>query len=312
MKNYNTFLNEYREPTLFPGIRVKEYETSIKYFIEEHKHEEILDTEEDFDIDEILSKYDFDTVAKDVYENDGNSDIFIEYLEAEEFDIEIIKEFIDVHKQDYDKEDLEELFENEYVNGDDLFSLMDEPRDFEEWYVESKYIDWTIFYENMYYNILVGIIEDSKKTGEVPIFRSILINKDDDKHKEYSGVGVYWSYAFEGAEPHGASGKNNEHEIILKGLVDFRNIDWYATFFKSVYNLSDEQEIETKEYATVKLIGYVLVDAMEKYIDIKDKHDKEFLMKQTKKKNHEIISDFKEKAKEKYDIDLDEYVDILV
>jgi len=71
-----------------------------------------------------------------------------------------------------------------------------------------------------------------------------------------SGVGVYWSYAEDGAEAH--SGQSYYNEIILTCSVEPEDIEWENTLHKSLYDLSDEKEIELKPNTTIDLHSFEL------------------------------------------------------
>lgn len=316
MKNFNNFLIEYKDLTLFPEIRVNEYETSIKYFIEEHKSKEIVDNDSDFQTtQEVLDYFTFEKTCEIAHIREN--DIQYEIPQDVSIEIEIIEDYIksegeeNLNFDDSDFKDLEDLLTQDYIDIYDFNDVLVSEYEFVDWYMESKYVDFSLFFDSFYYNELTQIISESEN-NQIPIYRSLYIYKDDDLHKKHSGVGVYWTYNKNNAEAYSGTKTKSKHEIILKAEVDIRNIDWEQTFFKSVYNLSDEEEIETRDYATVKMTGYVLVDAIDDYISINTYRYREDIKKISDKEDYDIRSDFEKETKGKYNIDLDVYIDILV
>lgn len=68
--------------------------------------------------------------------------------------------------------------------------------------------------------------------------------------EQFSGVGYYWSFDEDGAVPHsGGAGTT----YIIHGKVRFQDINWGNTFYKSIYNLREEKEIEVSPSAIIKI-----------------------------------------------------------
>lgn len=106
-----------------------------------------------------------------------------------------------------------------------------------------------------------AVYSNMDKDNKMTIYRAICLPYSlkglEAAMYDQKGVGVYWSYTNSGAVAHNGSDRNG-FELILKGEVDVRNINWESTIYKSVYDLADEREIEVKQDVTVNVIGYTL------------------------------------------------------
>jgi hypothetical protein len=101
---------------------------------------------------------------------------------------------------------------------------------------------------------LYDALDDADEEG-LSIYRAISIKGDhvfQDLVKQFTGVGYYWSFADDGAVPH-SGGSGNTY--IISGKVRLQDIDWEATYYKSIYSLREEKEIEVKAGAIIKVEG---------------------------------------------------------
>jgi len=295
------FLNEYRDQILFPELR-NEYEDSMKYFIEEHKSKIEIISKNGDEISNILNTYTFENVCRDAFDNDSEYSEFEYIMIEKDILFKFINEFnvkIDNYFQDY-------LDNTQQFFTEEIFNYIDSD-DFINWYVKIDEFDWSEVYDDEYYNNLVNIIDE-----EIFIYRALYINKDDDEHKKFDGVGEFWSYTESGAYPHGSSFDSRTSQlVILKAIINIKNIEWDNTFFKSVYILKDEEEIQTKRNITVKLIGYELVDANSKYRELKTKKDFNYLKTLRLFKSDEDIKNYiKKNANNLYNITLKKPINI--
>jgi len=105
------------------------------------------------------------------------------------------------------------------------------------------------------------IKENEDEIGLINIYRAISYESSGIKDEyenaiKYGGVGVYWTWDINSAEPHSSSYYNT---WILHAKVKPEDIDYVNTIYKSVYSLRDEREIELNGDAEV------LVYAISKY-----------------------------------------------
>lgn len=107
------------------------------------------------------------------------------------------------------------------------------------------------------YDKLVKVITDAIARGEntLPVYRAVELPKSLEVLKgfikQYKGVGAYWSHNYDLAKTYW--NRIEGHTIVLCARVDVRNVNWSETFFKSLYYLSNEEEIEIRTHATVAL-----------------------------------------------------------
>jgi hypothetical protein len=119
-----------------------------------------------------------------------------------------------------------------------------------------------IFYNKLEeYDVLGTLINEQDENGLIPIYRAVSYDKGGfvdayTNFKQFNGVGLFWSYEEEGAEPHSGS---REDCYILYGKVKPEDINWNATVYKSAWNLNYEKEIEVEHSAPVliyKIVKY--------------------------------------------------------
>jgi hypothetical protein len=96
------------------------------------------------------------------------------------------------------------------------------------------------------YNVLYSLQNNLTDDGLVPIYRAISYEKNnmDDVYvniMNYKNVGIYWSFEYRGAEPHGGGGGQT---LVLCAYVKPEYINWVSTIYKSAWNLNTEKEIE--------------------------------------------------------------------
>jgi hypothetical protein len=313
MKNINSFLFEYKQQVLWDELRPDIEVNSIKSFIDKFKvSKEIISNHNKFKtVNDVLNYYnrdEIDKIARDIVEQEHERtyNIYLMY----EFDIEIIKEYIDTNKINLD----EELTENSYI-GDELADLFDFDF-FVEWYIESKYFDWEDIIDTEYYDDLIYIIENNVVDNKLPIYRVMTIDKDTEhiNKLDYNGIGLFWTYNENDAEAYCGEFCSKKHSILLKGLVDIRNIDWESTIYKSLYDLSFEREIEIEINVTVELTGYILENAISKYISLRNSKIEQFKKISAYKNltSNDFRKMFRQEANNKYNIDLENHINIKV
>jgi hypothetical protein len=106
-----------------------------------------------------------------------------------------------------------------------------------------------IFYEKLQENNVLDIlIDEQDENGLIPIYRAVSYSKGGfvdayTQFKNFNGVGLFWSYKEEGAEPHSGS---REDCYVLYGKIKPENINWDATVYKSAWNLNYEKEVEVE------------------------------------------------------------------
>lgn len=95
------------------------------------------------------------------------------------------------------------------------------------------------------------------ETGNRYVYRSMMLpyKLDDIENINETGVGIFWSYVPEGAEPHNAR-NINENEIILKAIVEPNDVNWDITLHKSLYSLKEEKEIELLKGTSIEIIEF--------------------------------------------------------
>lgn len=109
-----------------------------------------------------------------------------------------------------------------------------------------------------------GQLQDNQdEHGLINIWRAIEYHRND-KYKDefefatdYKGVGIYWTYNEENAQPYWNQGDGKL--FILHGKVKPEDINYEETVFKSVYDLKDEEEVVIKsgEYVLIyKITDY--------------------------------------------------------
>jgi hypothetical protein len=96
----------------------------------------------------------------------------------------------------------------------------------------------------------------------LPIYRAITYQKTqkddygffDDRDEfenalDHRGVGIYWSWVEEGAEPHGGG---YGETYVLYGKIKPEFVNWKSTIYKNAWEyMNGEKEIETKQNVSV-------------------------------------------------------------
>lgn len=315
MKKYNNYLLEYQQQAIWDELRPNVEEHSIKDFIESYKSDKEIITNSKYDNpDEIINHFDFTIIAKDVIEEEGEEDKF----EYEEFNKDDVEEFIKDTKiklSETEQDTFDEM--HDYIRGEKLYDIFDSLDDFIDWMKEKDYINYETLFSTEYYDNVNYILNHEVEDDKITIYRAMTIKLDGEEHKidnREQGVGIYWSYEEGGAEAHGGDWNTDRHLIVLKAKIHINNVDWERTFYKSVYSLSDEREIETKDDITVELTGYMLPDTIEKYVDIKmNDIDRYKSIKKFKDyPDYKFIRMFRQEAEEKYNVEFDEPINIIV
>jgi hypothetical protein len=158
-----------------------------------------------------------------------------------------------------------------------------------------------------YYNYYLDFLAENRNNSKILIHRMITLpyNIDDLEKKlkenEYHGIGIYWSYDFDGAEAHcGDTGQR----IIISAKVDINNVNWDKTFYKSLYSLNDEKEIELYNNITLEIVSITLNDKIQYLLNKKTSYL--YHMKDVfKLSNHQmtdVINNFKENIKNDHTI----------
>lgn len=96
-----------------------------------------------------------------------------------------------------------------------------------------------------------GELKDNQdEYGLINVWRAVEYHKGDEFKDEfefatnYKGVGIYWTYNEDGAQPYWNKGGGKL--FVLHGKVKPEDIDYEETVFKSVYDLKDEEEVVVK------------------------------------------------------------------
>jgi hypothetical protein len=84
------------------------------------------------------------------------------------------------------------------------------------------------------------------ENGLIPIYRAIQFSKSEDKDEfenaiRHGGVGYYWSWDLDGAQPYGGYGGET---LILYGKIKPEYVNWQSTIYKNAWDLSYEREVE--------------------------------------------------------------------
>lgn len=112
------------------------------------------------------------------------------------------------------------------------------------------------YYDTEAFDDLKRTIYNSDDPKRLQIFRSITLNElsgDDFDLEDYNGIGIYWSYDFDGAKAHNGHRGISNREFILEGWVYSDGINWEGTIYKSIYSLRDEKEIELNQNTPIEI-----------------------------------------------------------
>jgi len=147
------------------------------------------------------------------------------------------RDFLNAYAIDYAYEETREI-----LDPDDDLSDITSSEDFKKWLI----YELEIKFEKLYYDIFEDLID---LDGYVILYRSMMVD-DNYLNKLQNGeirrIGRYWSYEFEGAEPHhGYNSEDKQNEIVFETKIKEEFIDWIETFRlnleHSYYN--EEKEI---------------------------------------------------------------------
>ena len=123
--------------------------------------------------------------------------------------------------------------------------------------------------EGKHKNCLFPTIEENMDDdGLIKCWRAIVIDENrisgrgkntdlyDEMTKWHKGVGRYWSWDEDAAQPYnGYSSSAKRLDVLLHGRARPEDVEWGRTVFMNVYDLKEEQEITLK--------GHVKIDAVE-------------------------------------------------
>lgn len=111
---------------------------------------------------------------------------------------------------------------------------------------------------------------NGNKDGLINCYRAIVIDgskmsEPDDVYNEitkaYKSVGIYWSWAEEGAEPHnGYSSSPSRLDVTLHGQTRVEDIAWARTVFVNVYDLKEEREITIDGFVKIVAVEFKTAD----------------------------------------------------
>lgn len=179
-------------------------------------------------------------------ENDDKAEKMIEYIQEEDPD-------------------------NWYYHIDDYFQNSD---NFTLYFLKKLKPDLFNLYDTEYYDKLERSINNSDDPKRLQIFRSITLDELDKLQKNYNGVGIYWSYDFDGAQAHCGHQGNVNREFILDGWVYTDAINWESTIYKSIYQLRNEKEIELNENAPIQINSIYMKSLHYNLLDDKNEFEK--------------------------------------
>ena len=162
-----------------------------------------------------------------------------------------IKEYSKYWK-DYDSIKDEDSYDIAKSEGELLDLLTDEGiQEYENYCLEyfSEMLDMYGF-TNWYYNP-----EDDN--GLIDIWRAVSFKKGNfnDPYENiinHGGVGIYWSWEADGAEPHGDSW--GPDTFVLHAKARPEDVNWVNTIYKNGSNLNEEREIEMKDGVPVMIV----------------------------------------------------------
>jgi hypothetical protein len=171
---------------------------------------------------------------------------------------EIIEDFVDIYPQEeypeyyfYEKQptQLSQISQMDFT--DEGLKIYNE-FSYEEYY-ERLNVDLKINNRNL------GLIYRAINIPELKNVDYQNIHKQDyfeELNKLYSGTGIFWSYAEDGAFPYGS---NQGDTVTMYGLISPDDIDWPMTCYLGA-NGFNEQEIRTKENVPIEIYQIITDD----------------------------------------------------
>lgn len=264
-------------------------ESVIKEFNNRKKWEEIIGHIID---DDRIGEYDR-YMAAEIYAENNIEETVIAYNMENQLCDYFINKYDELVKNSEAKEDditdyLQEIwdkYEIENINNvDDIIKLIkdgliDDKDDFIEFIIKyhSTDFDYTDILDNQYWEDIIDVLRESEN-NEIEIFRSIILpNNMKELEKllgKYDGVGKCWTWNEDSAESYNASyayGGGGDQEIVIHARVHVDNVNWFQTFYRSLYTLNEEREIHLVEGVTVDIIGMDLKEKGNDLYRIKEK-----------------------------------------
>lgn len=183
--------------------------------------------------------------AKKLYMNSGDDfsyDVIDEFLRK--FPLSRFPEYYNVNPDDYKNDesfnrDVQDNITNYLTNeGEEAINLI----------YDESFDDRLDEYDAKW-----NMEKNQDDNGLILIYRAISFHKGNSKDEfenivNHGGVGIFWSWSEDGAEPHGGGmGKT----LILYGKVKPEYVNWESTIFKSAWNLNEEKEVELNGYDNV-------------------------------------------------------------
>ena len=250
MKNYINFINEHRNQLVLPfDGKHSLHDKPIIFHIEDS----LIDLSEKSKKD-INGFYSSKKVRNFIDENEDES---FKYYQKWEDDSFLVNSFID-HYKTYKNYwlNFDELDEDDLYNIDNESVLLDILNDAGK--EEYKKYELEFFNERLdMCGFLNWTYDPEDEDGLIDIWRAVSFRqgKFDDTYENiinYGGVGIYWSWEEDGAEPHGDSWSKDTYILHAKARPD--DVNWVNTIYKNGSTLNEEREIEMNESAYVKII----------------------------------------------------------
>jgi hypothetical protein len=200
-----------------------------------------------------------------------------EFYELKEVIIEVVSnqiEGLDLEKlEEIDSyDDMYNFLYDEYSFDLDDYSVISDigtrvaEKGWYEYVVDLEYHDHVLSWISGFYN---NERNDTQRT----IYRAMTLphKLEDVDTLQHEGVGIYWSYDNTGAVAHGGE-YSKLNDIVLHAKVEPEDVNWGNTLHKSLYNLSNEMEIEVKPNWTIEITGF---DVSSRHPIIKSLRDKD-------------------------------------
>ena len=205
----------------------------------------------------LIKSHSMDDLFELWYEDKQHNDNFLMYIGVEEDEV---KESFD--EEIYDGDDYPQVTYNKDLIEVDFKKYKKNFDKHLEEIVKEKARDW---FEDRHQEF----IHDFEKHIEISAqgiiaYRSLSVSdpetfllhaSENIFEKDYSGVGIYWSFDKNRAESHWSNG--SKHEIVLKAIIPFSAIDQKTTFLLNFdpSTGADEAEIRVVEGSELIILG---------------------------------------------------------
>jgi hypothetical protein len=250
MKNYLNFINEHRNQLVLP-------------FDDTHPlhGKNIIQHIEDalIELSQQGKKYVGDLYSSKKVRDfiDENEDDAFKYYQRWEDDSFLITSFIEHNKSNKNYWlNFESMDEDNLYNIDNESVLLDILTDVGK--EEYKKYELEFFNERLdMCGFLNWSYDPEDEDGLIDIWRAVSFRKGSfsDQYENiinYGGVGIYWSWEEDGAEPHGDSWSKDTYILHAKARPE--SVNWVNTLYKNGSTLNEEREIEMNDGAVVKII----------------------------------------------------------